>query len=333
MTTSTAPRRARFALSVLLLAAAAASGEPAAVPPNGFGWLAALAGSCWVGSDAQGRTTDRQCYEFQYGHFLRGAITVHAGSATGKGAYLGDSFFAWDAQRERIIYTYWASAGHHGRAGAQYEGERLVFPPTHEAEVGDPQIRSIWERLDAGSFVVVREQRDGDGWVELMRATYRRERAPGTAPAGSPLAPLAWLADACWTGTFADGKTLDLVCYDWMLGGKFLRSRHRVIGGAGPYSGETIWARHPTTQKLEFTYFNSLGGILPGEVEPFVEGLRFPSEKAEMGGESFELRSVWRRRGDDRYVAVTERLESGDWRPFMSIDFVRSGPASDWSEE
>ncbi|MCM2269155.1 MAG: DUF1579 domain-containing protein [Thermoanaerobaculia bacterium] len=155
----------------------------------------------------------------------------------------------------------------------------------------------------------------------------------GADPPADPLAPLAWLAGSCWTGTFADGKTQDLVCYEWMLGGKFLRSRHRVIGGEGPYAGETILARNPTTGRLEFTYFNSPGGIIRGEIEPTEEGLLFPSEIVEMGGQPYELRSVWRREGEDRYVAVTERLEAGAWRPFMTISFVRSGPASDWSEE
>jgi hypothetical protein len=158
--------------------------------------------------------------------------------------------------------------------------------------------------------------------------------AAGSAAEGEPqngLEPLAWLAGSCWTGTFADGVTKDLVCYEWMLGGRFLRSRHRVIGGAGPYSGETILARNPTSGGLEFTYFNSAGGIIRGEIEPTDDGLRFPNETVEMGGEPFELRSSWRRHGEDRYVAVTERLAEGDWRPFMTIDFVRSGPASDWT--
>ncbi|HEX9800309.1 MAG TPA: DUF1579 family protein [Thermoanaerobaculia bacterium] len=147
----------------------------------------------------------------------------------------------------------------------------------------------------------------------------------------SALAPLAWLAGSCWTGTFADGKTKDFVCYEWMLGGRFLRSRHRVIGGEGPYSGETILARGPKTGALQFDYYNSLGGIVRGEIEPTDDGLRFPSEIVETAGERFELRSVWRRDGEDRYVAVSEKLADGEWRPFMTIDFVRSGPASEWS--
>ena len=132
--------------------------------------------------------------------------------------------------------------------------------------------------------------------------------ASGGGAVDPPLEPLAWLAGSCWTGTFADGKTRDFVCYEWMLGGKFLRSRHRVLGGEGPYSGETILGRNPTTGRLEFTYFNSPGGVIRGEIEPATDGLRFPSERVEMGGRPYELRSIWRRDGDDRYVAVTERL-------------------------
>jgi hypothetical protein len=150
---------------------------------------------------------------------------------------------------------------------------------------------------------------------------------------GDGLAPLAWLAGSCWTGTFADGKTRDVVCYEWMLDGKFLRSRHRVVDGEGPYSGETILARNPTTGALEFYYFNSAGGIVRGEIEPAAEGLRFPREIVEIRGERFELRSVWSRPTEDRYVAATEKLVDGEWRPFMTIEFVRSGPATDWSKE
>jgi len=155
--------------------------------------------------------------------------------------------------------------------------------------------------------------------------------AEAPTPAEDPLAPLRFLADSCFLGTFADGKTQDLVCYSWMLDGKFLRSRHRVIGGAGPYSGETIVAHNQATGKLEFTYYNSAGGILRGEIVPTEDGLLFPSEKVEMQGAPRELRSVWRKTADG-YVAATERNEEGEWKPFMKITFVRSGPASEWTE-
>lgn len=150
-------------------------------------------------------------------------------------------------------------------------------------------------------------------------------------PAGR-LAPLAWLAGSCWTGTFADGATKDLVCYEWMLGGQFLRSRHRVIGGKAPYAGETVLGRNAATGALEYTYFNSAGGVMRGEIVPVEGGLTFPPGKVEMGGTTFEVRSSWTRKGEDRYVATSERLQDGVWKPFMSIEFVRSGPSADWGD-
>lgn len=150
-------------------------------------------------------------------------------------------------------------------------------------------------------------------------------------PAGR-LAPLAWLAGSCWTGTFADGATKDLACYEWMLGGQFLRSRHRVIGGKAPYAGETVLGRNAATGALEYTYFSSAGGVMRGDIVPVQDGLSFPPDTMEMGGTTFEVRSAWKRQGADRYVATSERLQDGVWKLFMTIEFVRTGPSSDWSD-
>ena len=151
--------------------------------------------------------------------------------------------------------------------------------------------------------------------------------AAAASTAAPALAPLDFLAGSCFLGTFADGKTKDLVCYEPMLGGKFLRSRHRVIGGAGPYSGETILGHDKASGKLEFTYFNSLGSTMRGTIEPTADGLRFPDEKAG----DMVLRSTWTRTADG-YVATTEKREGDAWQPFMKIAFVRQGPASGWTE-
>lgn len=155
--------------------------------------------------------------------------------------------------------------------------------------------------------------------------------AAGQDASPRPLASLAWLAGSCWTGTFADGRTKDLVCYEWMLGGTFLRSRHRVVGGAGPYEGETVLGHSAGTGKLEYTYFSSPGAIMRGETVPVEKGLSFPAARVEVGGATIELRSAWTRVGEDRYVATSERFAGGEWTPFMRIEFVRSGPSSGWS--
>ena len=171
------------------------------------------------------------------------------------------------------------------------------------------------------------------GWAGPV--TAGEEGKPPASPAApaveGPLAALAPLAGSCFLGTFADGKTRDFICYEWMWGGKFLRSRHRVIGGAGPYAGETLISHDASTGKLAYDYYNSAGGIVRGRFEAVPGGFDFGSDKVEMAGAPVELRSTWRWTGDG-YRAVSEKRVGDAWSPFMTIDFVRSGPASDWTE-
>ena len=179
---------------------------------------------------------------------------------------------------------------------------------------------------------MTRKRKRGHSGFPARAAALLLLLAPAAVAEEQPLAPLAFLAGSCFLGTFADGKTQDLVCYDWMLDGKFLRSRHRVIGGPGPYSGETILARNQTTGQLEYTYYNSMGGILRGAIVPTPDGLSFPPQKVEMQGAEHELRSAWRKT-ENGYVASSERKDGDAWKPFMSITFVRKGPASEWTEK
>jgi len=315
----------------------AAADAPPVSPLAPFGWLAELAGSCWTGTDAEGRTTDRQCYSIQYDRFLRGTIEIFAGGASSEPAFEGDSVFAWDSTLGRVVYTYWGGTGQIGRAEAYFDLDRLIFPAAAGSDRDSHPPRSVWERLDADSFRVTRERRAGDRWRAEAVVGYRRDAAaPVTGASGpaadSPLAVLDWLAGSCWMGTFADGRTRDHVCYDWRYGGTWLRSRHRVLDGAGPYEGETWIGWNSATGQIEFSYFNSPGGVVRGAIEPTADGLAFPDETVEMRGRTTTLRSRWTRDGADRYVAITEKLADGEWQPMMRIEFVRSGPASDWVE-
>jgi hypothetical protein len=324
--------------ALLLVPPAVGAADPTGASPLAhFGWLADLAASCWTGTDAEGRTTDRQCYSVQYDRFLRGTIELFAGDDPGERAFQGDSIFAWDPKLGRVVYTYWGSAGQVGRAEAHFDLDRLVFPGPAGADGDSAAPRSVWERLDAGSFRVTRERRAGDRWHPEAVVVYRRDAAApvdggGGPAADTPLAALGWLAGSCWTGTFQNGTTRDHVCYDWRWGGTWLRSRHRVTGGAGPYEGETWIGWNSAAGRLEFNYFNSPGGVVRGAILPTADGLAFPDETVEMGGRTTTLRSRWTRDGENRYVATTKKLDDGEWQSMMRIEFVRSGPASDWVE-
>ena len=194
-------------------------------------------------------------------------------------------------------------------------------------ELGKSYEAHVYEGAGHG-FLRQQDGRDGangkaasDAWPQTI-AFLRKALVASASIGEDPLAPLAFLADSCFLGTFADGRTQDLVCYTWMLDKKFLRSRHHVLDSE--YWGETILGRNQKTGKLEYTYFNSTGGVLRGEIEPAADGLRFPAEPVEMQGAERVVRSAWRKT-DTGYVAVSERQDGTDWKPFLTITFERKG--------
>jgi hypothetical protein len=110
-----------------------------------------------------------------------------------------------------------------------------------------------------------------------------------------------------------------------------VRSRHRVIGGPSPYSGETMFGPGEGGA-FEYVYFNVSPETIRGKVTATADGFDFSAETIEFQGRPLEIRSVWRWRGADGYSAVTERKVDGAWQEWMRIEFVRYGPASRWAE-
>jgi len=171
-------------LVVLSLAATAGVAQP---PPDPeltaeFGWLGTLAGDCWRGDYASGGG-DTQCYAWQYGRYLRGTIAIDAVRKDDAPFKLnGDSVFAVDAKTRRIRYASWSDTGNLLFAEAYYDGELLHFPDVKSRDE-EPGARSTWRRIDADSFEVTRENRDGEQWKPGFRVVYRRVAAEaGPAP-------------------------------------------------------------------------------------------------------------------------------------------------------
>jgi hypothetical protein len=163
--------------ALILLAAAAQSGpSTAATQPAGFGWFGALAGSCWQGNHPGGRMRDRQCYSTQFGRFMRGTIALGPPGADTP-VHRGDSIFAWDGERQRLIFYFWGSDGRHGVSEGLYDGDLLVFPQAPESAGQAPGRRTVWRRLDADHFRVSVQTREGSDWAERLAVTYARSGA------------------------------------------------------------------------------------------------------------------------------------------------------------
>lgn len=105
---------------------------------------------------------------------------------------------------------------------------------------------------------------------------------------------------SCWVSDFSPTVS-DTHCFEIMYGGVHVRDRHEVREkGKIFYAGETVYSLDGNS--AVFTYFNSLGGIGRGSVEPSGSTLRF---KGSMRGSpdkpTQQIDSEWRIVDDDHY--------------------------------
>jgi hypothetical protein len=155
-----------LAAPVIALAQAGA-GEPL----DYLGWMKDLAGACWQGIDSGGKAADRQCYEIQFGRFLRGTIEIGAIDSKPPG-FRGDSLFYRDPTTGRIAIVHWASNGLVSRGEAVVEGDAIRF--VQPANEGHAKIRTSWSRQGPDAFRVVRQRLERETWKDVLGVTYRR---------------------------------------------------------------------------------------------------------------------------------------------------------------
>lgn len=171
------------AVLAVLLSLAPPPAAPAGKDPlASFGWLRALAGSCWRTTLPDGKTTDTQCYETRLGHFLFGSITIGAAADPKAGpdtrhpaGFRGEGLFAWDAATGRISLSTWGSDGSFATSEVLLEGDRILFPQASRKDPAAPiTSRTSWTRLDAESFRVGQEKLENGAWNEKWFVVYKR---------------------------------------------------------------------------------------------------------------------------------------------------------------
>jgi hypothetical protein len=159
----------RTAALGLLLALPALAAPPAApLAP-----LAFLAGHCWRGTFADGRTTDEHCFSWIYGgKFLRDQHTLRA---PGRPEAVGESIYLWDAGAQQLQYLYIESGGGFSRGTVTRQGDTLVFPPAPYQAPGETDtIRSRWQRAGEDAYDVTTELQGKDGWGPLFALRMQR---------------------------------------------------------------------------------------------------------------------------------------------------------------
>jgi hypothetical protein len=146
-------------------------------------------------------------------------------------------------------------------------------------------------------------------------------------PVESALAPLSFLAGHCWATQTAEGET-DTHCYEWMHDGQQLRDRHVVRGKNPDYHGETVYAYNGERKRVEYRYWNSIGGLSDGYVEAAADGsLKFLDDRyVGPDGAVYVFASEMARPGDGQYRIVSRYREGDAWKEMWTRDFTRQRP-------
>ena len=130
-------------------------------------------------------------------------------------------------------------------------------------------------------------------------------------PIAEPLQPLSFLVGHCWRGEFKGSGNVDTHCFTPVYDGKHIRDVHEVVSDKGVYRGETVFSWNGELKKVEFVYFNSLGGVSKGGMKPGAEEMVFDDESyVGQDGKKISFSTIWRRVGDNSYETVTKGANS-----------------------
>jgi hypothetical protein len=117
---------------------------------------------------------------------------------------------------------------------------------------------------------------------------------------------MQFLVGHCWRGQFEKTKELDTHCFESVFDGQHIRDKHRVTGGSSVYSGESIYSWNGDLKRVEYSYWNSVGGISHGTMVPKPGILDFGEDSyTAPDGRRISFVTYWRKVDDTTYEMVT----------------------------
>jgi hypothetical protein len=138
--------------------------------------------------------------------------------------------------------------------------------------------------------------------IEAIAILFAGAAQPALRP---ELESMRFLVGHCWRGAMGGAKQ-DTHCFEPVFGGQHIRDRHEVTGAAEPYLGETLYSWNGVEHRIDYVYWNSLGGVSRGSMAPKPDLLDFGGETYEgADGKRISLSTIWRRLDDRTYEAVT----------------------------
>jgi hypothetical protein len=165
----------------------------------------------------------------------------------------------------------------------------------------------------------------------------------GPLAAATPLAKFGWYADvvdACWVGTFPDGKTRHSHCYtaqfdQFIRGTAALSGEHQGIW-TEQFQGDSLFAWDAAEEKIVYYIWGSDGSHSRREAWYEGEDLVFPVHSKTAPG-TIAYRSLWRR-VDDSTIEVQRQVPQGaqggapagpQWRTELTVIYHRQPPAAE----
>jgi hypothetical protein len=152
----------------------------------------------------------------------------------------------------------------------------------------------------------------------------------GSLAAAPPLAKFGWFSgvvDACWVGTFPDGKTRHSHCYSaqfdqFIRGSATLSGDHQGIW-TEQFWGDSVFAWDEAAKKIVYYIWGSDGSHSRHEAWYEGQDLVFPVHSKTAPG-TIAYRSLWRR-VDDSTIEVKRQVPAG------SLGNAGGGPS--WETE
>jgi hypothetical protein len=140
--------------------------------------------------------------------------------------------------------------------------------------------------------------------LEALKAHFAKSASP-PPPLRAELEPLRFLIGHCWRGEFRNGA-VDVHCFESVYGGRHVRDRHDVKGPGAPYAGETLYSWNAGAKQVDYTYWNSLGGVSRGTMAAIPDGLDFGNEThSGPDGRKTTIATKWRKAGADAYETIS----------------------------
>jgi hypothetical protein len=178
----------------------------------------------------------------------------------------------------------------------------LELEPVGETRTRVRLTASGYADTEAGRRLLAFFERGNESTLDALKARFAGSAAE---PLRSELEPLRFLVGHCWRGELKGGA-LDTHCFDSVYGGRHVRDRHEVKGPGAPYAGETLYSWNGAAKQVEYTYWNSLGGVSRGTMAARPDGLDFGNESyTGPDGRKTSIATTWRKVGADAYEAVS----------------------------